>query len=282
VSDATAPIVQQKVVSTPTVRTRTWDLDLGAMTACASWAARSPELLRDEMSRLHGAFPMLIAAVGQRLSEERSWVEAAEPLTCPACGELVVFDRGTRCAACEREVAKPAGAMVGVVGRIPALITGRPFARALDARLARLREAGDARAELIAKSLLTVGERRYLAPRFGLWFAQSWPHADPPVMVWHEYFEVLEIPPDHVYYADQYYRLCLFATWREQAAAQVLQNRVVPRLLIDLMVADLQAVGRLDEALDRLDSSLYELYNAVGRPDAAEPLQRVYEELVRS
>ena len=138
-----------------------------------------------------------------------------------------------------------------------------------------------AAASLYAASLLEIGDRRYLAPRLGVWFSQTWPHADPPAMVWPEYFQILDIPPDHVYYADQYYRLCLFATWREQPAVQVLQNRVVPRLLIDLMVADLQALGRLDEALDSLDMSLYELYNVVGRPEQAEPLAlEVYERLV--
>ncbi|PID38308.1 MAG: hypothetical protein CSB49_06290, partial [Proteobacteria bacterium] len=76
------------------------------------------------------------------------------------------------------------------------------------------------------------------------------------------------------------YRLCLYAQWREQPAVQVLQNRVVPRLLIDLMVADLHALGRLELALDRLEMSLYEMYNVVGRPQLVEPLRQVYQDLV--
>jgi hypothetical protein len=273
-------IVQQKVVAPG--QTRSWELDVEAMARCAQWSSRQSDLLRDELSRAHAAFPTLIAALGVRLGADRCWVEAAEPVLCATCQELVVFDRGVRCAKCGAEVAPPEHAMIGIVGRIPALISGRPFARAVDARLARMRELADGRAEIFAASLLRIGERRYLAPRFGLWFANTWPHSDPPVMVWPEYFPVLDIPPDHVYHAAPYHRLCLFASWREQPAAQVLQNRVVPRLLIDLMVADLQAVGKLEDALDRLDASLYELYNHVGRPDAAAPLQQVYAELVRS
>jgi hypothetical protein len=99
-------------------------------------------------------------------------------------------------------------------------------------------------------------------------------------MVWPEYFEVLDIPPDHVYMTPPYYRLCLYASWLEQPACAVIQNRVVPRLLIDLMMADLAALGRLDEALDRLDASLYEVYNMVGRSEEGEELKRVYDELM--
>jgi hypothetical protein len=251
------------------------------MAAAAAWSRRAPGLLDAELQQLCAAFPTLVACAGLRLPEQRCWVEAGEPLLCPRCDELVVFDRGTRCACCEQPVPVPAqDSMVGMVGRIPALISGRPFARSLEARIARLRAAGDPRAEVFASSVLEVAGRRYLAPRYGLWFSRSWPHADPPVMVWPEYFEVLGIPPDHIYHADQYFRLCLYATWREQPAVQVLQNRVVPRLLIDLMVADLVAVDRLDDALAALDMTLYEMYNLVGKPDQAAPLQRIYERLV--
>ena len=246
-----------------------------------NWAMQNPHLLREEITEINASFPTFIAALGRRLSEDRCWVEAAEPVLCRRCSELMVFDRGVRCAACGEPASAPQeDAAVGVVGRIPALISGRPFERALSRRMARLRERGDPRVRLLDDSLIEVGGRKYLAPRFGLWFARSWPHADPPVMVWPEYFDVLNIPPDHIYHADQYFRLCLYANWREQSACNVLQNRVVPRLLIDLMVADLVAVGRLDQALQSLDASLYELYNVVGRPAQVEPFKRIYDELV--
>jgi hypothetical protein len=57
---------------------------------------------------------------------------------------------------------------------------------------------------------------------------------------------------------------------------------VAPRLLIDLMVADLKAAGKLDLALERLDASLYEVYNMVGDREEGAPLKRVYDELVGS
>jgi hypothetical protein len=222
----------------------------------------------------------MLAAVGVPLSEERCWVDAAEPLLCRQCNELVVFDRGIRCVECDQSVDAPEDALVGFIGRIPALIAGRPYLTSLQRRLELLEEADAAQAAVWRESLLLVEGREYLAPRYGLWFSASWPHSDPPVMVWPEYFDVLDIPPDHVYYADQYFRLCLYANWRERPACEVLQNRVVPRLLIDLMVADLEALGKMDQALDRLDVSLYELYNMVGRPEQTTAFQRLYEELV--
>jgi hypothetical protein len=268
-------LAQQKTVAPGDVRT--WELDLEAAAGCASWTRRNPDLLSEELARILTVFPTLVAAVGVPLGQDRCWVEAAEPLLCPGCSELVVFDHSTRCARCQQPVPVPTPAMVGVVGRIPALISGRPFETRLLARLAELRaENGPA----ASASLLEIGDYRYFAPRFSLWFSQSWPRTDPPVMIWPEYFNILDVLPDHVYCADQYYRLCLFSTWREQPAVQVLQNRVVPRLLIDLMVADLRAVGRLDEALDSLDMSLYDLYNEIGKPEKAEPIRKIYEQLV--
>lgn len=271
-------LTQQKAVDGG--RIQSWTVDLASMADCATWASRSPALLADEMSQIIAGFPTFIASLGQRMEDGRCWVEAHEPVRCQ-CGELVVFDDGVRCVSCRAEPGEiPDLASVGVVGRIPAPISGRPFEAALDRRLAAMRAAGDSRVALFEQSVIEAGGQRFLAPRFGLWFAQSWPHADPPVMVWPEYFEILDIPPDHVYLADQYYRLCLYASWREQPAVAVLQNRVAPRLLIDLMVADLVALDRLDDALEQLDSSLYDLYNVVGRPRRAEPFARVYEELL--
>lgn len=260
---------------------RGWDLDLDAMSSAARWSRRQPDLLTREVEGVLEAFPTLVAALGVPLDEEDGWVEAAEPLLCPVCkDELVVFDHGVRCAACRREVPPPKNAVVGFVGRIPALISGRPFLPLLERRVAGMQQREDPRAPLFARSVLKVHDRAYLAPRFGLWFARSWPHAPPPVMVWPEYFDVLDIPPDHVYMAPPYWRLCLYARWLEQSLCTVIQSRVVPRLLIDLMMADLNAVGRLDEALDRLNASLYEVYNMVGHPEGSGELRRVHEALM--
>jgi len=270
---------QQKMVRPD--QTRSWDLDLEAMVGCAAWARERPDLLRREAAQIVEAFPTLIAAVGVPLGKESCWVDAAEPLTCPQCEELVVFDRGTRCAACQRTVDLPQELVIGFVGRIPALISGRPFAASLHRRLQELDQRQDGRAELFRRCVFQACGREYLAPRFGLWFSQSWPHEDPPVMVWPEYFQVLDIPPDHIYVASPYYRLCLYASWREQPARDVLQRRVAPRLLIDLMIADLKAAGLLERALERLDASLYAVYNMVGDSDVGAPLRQVYNDLLQ-
>lgn len=271
-------IAQQKLVAPGDVRK--WTLDLDAMAKAAAWSRANPALLRQEMADLAQAFPTLIAAVGVPLGEPRCWVEAAEPFPT-ADNELVVFDRGVRHVISGTPVALPSdGTVNGLIVRIPSPISGRPFCQSLDRRLAQLARTQPRRAALWQQALISVGNTRYLAPRFAMWFSRSWPHSDPPVMVWAEYFEMLDIPADHVYFADQYYRLCLYASWREQPAVHVLQNRVVPRLLIDLMVADLQALGHLDTALERLDMTLYEMYNLVGRPDQVGPLHRIYRDLV--
>lgn len=275
---ASGELLQSKAL--PGGQVRSYPLDLAAMGACAGWSRRDPGLLAEEVAHLLEAFPTFLAVLGKPLPEEQSWVEAAEPCTCEACGDLIVFDRGCRCVRCERPFPVASNARIGLVGRIPALITGRPFEAGLDRRLVALRRQGHPLLDAITGSLLEAGGRKYLAPRFGLWFSKQFPHSDPPVMVWPEYFPTLDIPPDHVYYAGSYFRLCLFASWREQPAVRVLQNRVAPRLLIDLMVADLKARDRLDDALERLECTLYQLYNKIGRPEEVEGLARVHRELM--
>lgn len=273
-------LAQQKMVAPGDLRR--WQVDLEAMGALSGWSRRDPDMLRQEVDRLLEAFPTFVAALGRPLRDDQCWVEAAEPVTCTACDELVVFDRGTRCASCGITVEPPSPAVAGFVGRIPALLSGRPLERRLRDRIDLLRRRGDTRLPLFERSLIEVQGQTYLTPRFGLWLSISWPHSPPPVMVWPEYFDVLEIPPDHVYPADPYHRLCLYARWHEQPAVDVLQRRVAPRLLIDLMMADLAAEGKLDLALERLDASLYQVYNMVGSAEAGEPLRRIYDELVRT
>ena len=271
------PLKQQKKLRSG--RVREWEIDLEAMAAAACWTEQAPELLREEMGQLIEAFPTLIAVAGVRLAERRCWVEAAEPLFGEG-GGLVVFDRGARDVDTDQPLSVPEDSLVGFIVRVPSPIAGRPFERSLQQRLEALERESPQRAALWRQAILRVGDQTYIAPRFGVWFSQSHPHADPPVMVWPEYFEMLDIPADHVYFADQYYRLCLYASWREQPVVQVIQNRVVPRLLIDLLIADLQALNKLDDALTRLDLSLYELYNIVGRGDQVQPLRDIYRELV--
>jgi hypothetical protein len=272
------PLHQQKMLAPG--RLRRWEVDLEAMATCAGWSRRRPDLLRQEVSQVLEVFPTFLAALGRSLPEERTWVEAAEPVLCPKCGELVVFRGGIRCVDCGREVAPDDSTVVGLIGRIPAVISNRPLLPALHEQLGRLRRLGDPRGELYERALLDINGREYLAPRFGLWFARSWPYADPPVMVWPEYFEMLGLPPDHVFPAPPYFRLCLYASWLEQPAVNVLQNRVAPRLLIDLMMADLNATGKLELALEQLDASLYQVYNMVGHPERGARLRQVYDELV--
>ena len=67
----------------------------------------------------------------------------------------------------------------------------------------------------------------------------------------------------------------------------VIVQRIVPRLLIDLMMADLKAVGKLDETLRRihpgnfsLRGQMYALYNDIGRNRRSQEFQDIYDEYV--
>jgi hypothetical protein len=60
----------------------------------------------------------------------------------------------------------------------------------------------------------------------------------------------------------------------------VLQQRIIPKIIIDLMVADLLTVGKLDRVCGSLGTSLHGLYNWIGKRGRSERFRRGYERYV--
>lgn len=269
-------IFQQKLIAPNQLHH--WELDIDAMYH-ASRLEISKDRFVEEIQALAKAFPTLIACAAEAIDLKESYgIEAYRPFLDQ--NELVVFDRGYRNAKTADEVKLPKDEhYAGFILRIPSPISGRPFHHNLLKRLEELEKIRPKRATLWKQAIIEVNGTTYLAPRFGFYFSAAHPHSDPPVMVWPEYFEMLNIMADHVYFAGAFYRLCLYANWREQPLLNVLQQRVIPRLLIDLLVADLQAENKLEQALELLDFSLYELYNAVGHKTHTSRIIDIYNQL---
>jgi hypothetical protein len=282
-------IVQEKAVATGEIKS--WSLAFAQVQSAIGWAGRQPAVLEREAAEMARDFPTWVVAAGQRLPMEESSVDSGELTVCAACGELCpFFDQsfaplgerapGPYCVKCLTPctLAPAQTRLLAYAGQLPSPVSGRPYLTKMTARLKEWRRAGDERFQRFQKYFITVDGKSYFAPPLFCFYPPGWPHSEPYVMVRAEYFEVLDIPADHVYYAGpRFYRLCNYADWREVSLRTVLQQRVVPRILIDLIVADLLALGRLDRALDDLDTGLHGLYNVIGKRDAAETVLATLE-----
>lgn len=270
---------QRKLLSSG--ETRTWEIDPQAVTERIVWAARDRSLLEEELKELCDHFPTFLLTVGDWQPAGEAWGGSGKLHPCRICGGLLIFDVGLRCADCRSpadDIQKP---LLGVVLRIPALLEGRPFHSVAKARLSQLRSQHPEQAKAFADYFLKVDGRAFFAPPIYAYFPPNWRKSDPFVMVRSDYFETLGIPPDHIYPGTTY-RLCNYANWREVSMRAVLQQRIVPRVYIDLMVADLSALRRLDEALEESGVSLHSLYNVIGKPEESAHFSDVYERIVRS
>lgn len=276
---------------------RRWALDFDAVRARISWAAPEAGAVRlaAEAAEMAEHFPTWVAALG-RQGPGDYW-ETGELPAHEACGAPWVFDRGVRCGDCGAPAPVPpaAGAVIAgaagggppapapapllaFVGRIPAVVDERPMLAKVRAHLAALRGAGarDRAAALRAYFVKAEG-RTFFAPPVFAYLPAGWPRTDPYVMVHADYFAVLDIPPSHVYPSTSY-RLCNYAQWRDVTLRTVLQQRVVPRVLIDLMLADLRAMDCLPEALEEARVDMHSVYNVIGRPAQSGDFARVYEQ----
>jgi len=252
-----------------------WTVDPAVLESVAPWAREAPALLRQELAELAEHFPTWIVTFGELL--HRSGWPHAQLVPCPSCGELLVPDGKVRCLACRRSP-PPAQLLVGYTGRLPAYVTGRRLLRGVQQRIRAARAAGrEGAAALLASYFLTVGEQTLFAPPVWIFCPASFPHGEPMVMVHEDYFEILGITEEHVYHGTRW-RLCNYATWPKVSVRTVLQQRIVPRILLDLMVADLAAAGTLDGVLRELGLSLHVLYNVAGRAGSLARFEELWAE----
>ena len=258
-----------------------WEIDPQVVAQKITWAQRDLPLLEEELRELSAHFPTFLLTIGDWQAAGEAWGGSGKLHPCRVCGGLLIFDVALRCSECRSPVEELQRPLLGVALRIPALIEGRPFHSAAKTRLAQLRAQNPELAKAFADYFLKVDGRAFFAPPIYVYFPSNWRKSDPFVMVRPDYFETLVIPPDHIYPGTTY-RLCNYANWREVSLRSVLQQRIVPRIYIDLMVADLTALRRLDEALEESGISLHSLYNIIGKPEESAHFSEVYERILHS
>ena len=225
-------------------------------------------------------FPTWVLALG-RVGASDYW-DTGALLHHRPCGAPWVFDVGVRCADCrqplpEAEQPSPEELLIAFIGRIPAALGGRPWLEKVRSRLAVLKEAGrnEARARL-RSWFIKVDGNPFFAPPVFAFFPYNWAQTDPLTMVEPDYFDVLGLPPSHTY-PGTHHRLCNYAHWRDVTLRTVLQQRIVPRVLIDVMLADLASLDRLEVALEEAAQDMHSIYNLIGKAEPARVFSEVYE-----
>ena len=205
-----------------------WLLDLDAAATFAWWRNARPDRLEREAVEMACHFPrwLLTAARGQQL------------LPCPACGGMLVFDRGVRCAQCARELARskiPGGTKLAWFGLMPPM--------GIDS-LRRLRDhlVQEAPARHVVGHTPAIGS--YLLVPLLAVYPDTFPADSPRVSYFPEFFSIPGMPgrgPAHAHHMLSDDVMCLFAAgqWSpETTCREVLQQRAYAHVVKLLNYAD--------------------------------------------
>ncbi|MFH1211128.1 MAG: hypothetical protein V1645_04410 [archaeon] len=215
---------------------------------------------------------------------------------CPDCGNLIVWNRGLECVQCRTLFNPPSRPELSFIGQIPSIVgevdnTGRviadksrPFFKKV---YDRLRSSGD---DHVLRRYICSTEpagsdsnKFYFTPVVKCFYPSNWPRSAPVIVLEPEYFQVLRIKTEHVFPTTfgGGYKLCIYANWPQVSMRVTLQQRIVPRIIIDLMLADLNCLGKLNVVLDQLGTNLHNVYNIIGKPHSSDRFKREYEKYVR-
>lgn len=201
-----------------------WPVDPAACATVARWAARRPEVLRDDLAGMAEFFPhwLLAGAMDGRTAR------------CAACQELLApRDGALRCLGCGQ-----AGDADGLIwiGQLPALV--RPEPRFATRRTA-LRAAGFAE--------VAAGGHDYLLAPLAVLYPHEWPSVEPEVRYAPRWLDALGLPrASAAHHLIGVGRACLYVYGQWQAAPihAVLQQRVVNHLASLLKIAAGQSPQR--------------------------------------
>jgi len=284
-NDKSTKTIQQLMLSSGELRT--WAVDEEAIAQTIPWASRKPELLRQELEEMGSYFPIFITTIAG---------SSGDLITCPHCSGKIIFRDGLRCSECEvRCKNPPREVLLSFCGELRTellivgeqvgedKIKGRPCLREIYKKLGSMGNAERERfLELIGEYFVNIDGKIFFTPYVQANLSSSWPSSQPTVYLKDSYFKVLSTSHEHVYPASAtsgLQSLCIYSSWPRTTLKTVLQQRIVPRVLIDFMIADLRAEGKLSEALKMVGTSEHGVYNVIGTPEG-ERLKRAYERFV--
>lgn len=162
-------------------------------------------------------------------------------------------------------------------GSVPLKLTGRPVLESIKNRMKRQSKSNQKKWN---RFFMRRGGNTFLViPTLAGYYAGNRnesnpttpPHICMPRMLWDG---ILDIPHDHIYGGPafegmKWFRLCEYGSDRSNIPIhEALQQRTIPRMVIDLALADLKALGkwgRLIEWFGSQGTELHSFYNVIGK-----------------
>lgn len=274
---------EQKKVEMPSGETKVvrWEVDIPYIEQIIPWAkgrcSIASTLAEREICEMEEHFPFFIATIAKK----------GQIIYCPNCGDLIVWRNGLQCVACDTLFDPPSSPELAFTGQVFVKLgevdeNGRVIknlSRPILFRiLERMHEATGGELEVFNSYVKTQGSRFYFVPKVQCFLPSNWNKEEPTIVLESDYFTVLNLRPDHVFSGgSSRYRLCNYANWPRTTLRNTLQQRIVPRVIIDLMFADLTGLGRLDEVLRNLGTNLHNAYNFIGHGNKSVMFKEQYD-----
>jgi len=249
-----------------------WDVDISAIQRHIVWTRRGGKLLQeieylDQYPERFGTFVFTMAAHDSVLQDIR----------CPQCGEIIGFkDNHFRCVVCDTVINPRHDARLRLVltGRLRNLV-GKVVGREFRGRPS-IKKIIQKHKTLPSKWFVIVKNQVYFAPRIYALYSQNWNSSQPSILIEKSYFKEIGLSSwntsdYHAYHQDYggLLWLCIYQNWHPSLMGEVIHQRIVPKIIIDLMVSDLVAVGKLNKVLNELGETTHTIYNVIGRTVAA-------------
>ena len=294
-----ADIVQRKKVGRGEMVS--WTVDKSAIQSTISWAGEKPSLLDEELDDMYRSFKHFYAVLVTRDQISRG------DNFCPRCKDIITFDRGIRCVSCGTIFKTPANPKLGFIGRIPNWIgvidtNGRLGQRGVDAHghpflkfmHKKLIPMPDAEKQNILRYFLALPEENrtkvFFAPPIYAIYPDNWPRNKPDIYVEREYFDKILFKGTryshssfHAYSegGNRLLRLCNYVNWHRITMRVAIEQRIVPKIMMDVMIADLASIGKLEKVVRSLGTDVHSLYNWIGRSGRKERFSKEFNKYVR-
>lgn len=257
-----------------------WEVNSDFMGRVISWA-KEKKVLKKELEEMEEFFPLFLATIAENNAV----------INCPECGDLIVWKDELECVACGQLFNSPRSPQLVFLGQIPSIIGEtnedgepipgkcRPVFRKI---LQKIDSASGREKKMYERYVAKLSDGKYyFVPHVKCLYLDNWNRSAPLIVLEKEYFQIIDLRPDHVF-PDHVggYQLCNYASWPRTTLRMTLQQRIVPRIIIDLMLADLKAVGKLERVLSNLGTDMHRVYNFIGKRNKSLLFKEEYDRFV--
>ncbi len=206
----------------------TWSVDADALQVLTNndWLQSFPQLIEHDLEEMHTAFPRWFLAVG-RGDQPAQCTCSVHDYIAPHCG-------GLRCLSCSgSELSTHQYSALIWTGLLPVQISG---ADGVERRIRRQQ-----REQTLRLPTTESGSTLYLLVPIRVVYPSSWPNEAPRGYYTREFFTTLGVTPpgtSHTHHMLSGLHMCLFQRWQRMSIAEVMQNRIAPHALAQVVIAN--------------------------------------------